>query len=314
MVNELLRWLGEPFELELLRWVLAEVVVVGLTCGLVGSFVVLRRLTFLGEALPHTMFPGVVVAFLIGGSLFWGAGIAAVIAVVLVGILLRLRGLKEDIAIGLLFNVALAIGLVLISSQRGFARDLESFLFGQVLAIAPADLYLSLAVGGLVLLVLALFDKELLLVTFDRAQAAAQGLPVMGLDLLLLGLLALTVLASLQAVGNVLLVALLITPAATGRLLAYRFPTMLALAALSGALAGVIGLYLSYYQGWATGASMALSSTGLFLLALLLSPKAGLLAWARGRGKATDPTHRPPPPRGEGRGEGVSSTSREAAP
>jgi manganese/iron transport system permease protein len=260
-----------PLELEFMQRALAAVVIVGAVCGVLGAFVVLRGLAFMGDALAHAIFPGVVVAYLLRGSLIVGGVLFGLLTALAIGLVARSRRVAEDTAIGILFAGAFALGVVLISTTRSYTRDLASFLFGNVLGVGPADLALIAIVAVVVLAVVALLEKELVLISFDREVAEAMGYPVFRLDLLLLVLIALTIVVALQAVGNVLVVALLVTPSATARLLTNRLRPMMALGALIGGLSGLVGLYLSYYLDVAAGATIVLVATTLFFLIMGLA-------------------------------------------
>lgn len=270
----------DPLQFDFMARALAAVVVVGAVCGVLGTFVVLRGLAFMGDALAHAVFPGVVVAYLLKASLVVGGLVFGVVTAVGIGLVARSRRVGEDTAIGILFAGAFALGVVLISTTRTYSRDLASFLFGNILAVSALDLWL---IGGLalaVVVVLVAVGKEMVLVAFDRETAEAMGYPVFRLDLLLLVLLALTIVVALQAVGNVLVVALLVTPSATARLVTDRLGTTVVLGALLGALSGVVGLYASYYGNVAAGGTIVLVATGLFFLVL------GITAASRRRGTA----------------------------
>jgi manganese/iron transport system permease protein len=252
-----------PLELEFMQRALAAVVVVGAVCGVLGAFVVLRGLAFMGDALAHAIFPGVVVAYLLKGSLVVGGVLFGLLTALGIGLVARSRRVAEDTAIGILFAGAFALGVVLISTTRSYTRDLTSFLFGNILGVGPADLALIAAVALFVLAVVALLEKELVLISFDREVAEAMGYPVFRLDVLLLVLIALTIVVALQAVGNVLVMALLVTPS--------RLRPMMALGALIGGLSGLVGLYLSYYFDLAAGATIVLVATATFFVAMGLS-------------------------------------------
>jgi manganese/iron transport system permease protein len=193
-------------------------------------------------------------------------------------VLATTRRVREDSAIGVLFAGSFALGVVLISTTRSYSRDLAAFLFGNVLGVTAGDIALSALVGGVVLLLLALFHKELLLVAFDREAAEAMGVPVFWMNLLLLVMISLTIVVSLSAVGNILVVAMLVTPAATARLLTDRLPAMLALSAAIGATSGVIGLVVSYHADIAAGGTIVLVATAFFGIAWLLAPGYGFVA------------------------------------
>ncbi len=244
-------------------------------CAAVGTYVVLRGMAFLGDALAHSILPGVAVGYVVGRGersavLWWALGTAAAAALAMGAVARRAR-LREDTAIGIVLAAMFALGIALISTVRGYAVDLAHFLFGNVLAVTWQDLWLMVGLGGGVFLILALFRRELLVASFDPLLAVTLRLPVRTLHGLLLFMVAATVVLSLQVVGVALTLALLVTPPATGYLLARRVPTMMALGIVVGVLSAVLGLYLSYYAGIASGPSIVLVSTGLFLLALVVT-------------------------------------------
>ncbi len=270
--------LTNPLQYGFMQRALVEVVLMGIVTGAIGTYVVLRGLAFIGDALSHAIFPGVVVAFLLDRSIFAGALFFGVLTSVGIGVIAKNQRVREDSAIGVLFVGAFALGVVLISSTRNFARDLASFLFGNVLSVSESDIIISALVGAAVLATLILLHQQLLAASFDRLAAQAMGLPVFWLDILLLVLISLTIVVSLRAVGNILVVAMLVTPPATARLFTDRLPHTMALSALLGASAGVIGLYISYYQDVAAGGTIVLVSTAAFVTAWLFSPSNGMLA------------------------------------
>jgi len=241
---------------------------VGIACAIVGSFVVLKGMSFIGDAVSHAAFPGIVIAYLAGAPIILGGAIAAIGTALGIGAITRRSGLRSDAIIGVLFAGMFALGVAIFSSIPNYVGDLFHFLFGDVLGISVGDLgALTLLVLGL-LLVLRLLWKELLFSTFDPLGAGAAGLPVRRLDDLLLILIAVTIVISLQAVGIVLVVAMITTPAATAQLLVKRFTSMIKVAALIGVSAAVVGLYLSYSLDIASGAAIVILETALFLLAL----------------------------------------------
>src|SRR5688572_19493109 len=272
---------------------LIEVVLMGLTCGLIGTYVVLRGMAFIGDALAHAIFPGVVIAFLLRADFFVGALLFGAITAVLIGAISRNRRVSEDTAIGVLFAGMFALGVVLISTIESYTGTLTSFLFGDILGVSVADIIASLVIGGLVLAALVFFHKELVLVAFDDDMAEAVGLPVWLVNLGLLLLIALTIVVSLRAVGNILVVAMLITPAAASRLWTDRLPVMMLLSAGFGALSGVIGLYVSYHTNLAAGATIVMVATIWFGLSFLFAPRHGLLSRALGRSVPAAPQPEP---------------------
>jgi len=261
---------------------LLALLMVTLVCAVVGSFVVVRGMAFIGEGLAHASFGGVAAAFALGGSIYLGAAVGAVLTALAIGFVSRRAGLKFDTTVGILFVGAFALGILIMSRQQGYVVDLTSFVFGNVLGVSRSDLVLIAAIGAVVLVLVAAFYKELLFTSYDPTMAAASGLPVAIVQYGLLGLLALTIVIAVKAVGIVLVVALLVTPAATAQLLVQRLHLMMAVGALVGGLSALSGLYLSYHANVATSAAVVLAATCFFLLAFLFSPRQGLL-WPRRR-------------------------------
>jgi manganese/iron transport system permease protein len=271
-------WLTEPLGYDFALRALAEVVVMGVSCGAIGAYVVVRRLAFIGDAISHAVFPGIVIAYLLGASIVLGALAAGVVTALAIGWVARGGRIREDTSIGIFFAAAFALGIVLISTQQTYQGDLTGFLIGNLQAVSVEDVLFSGVTAGLLLLVLAALHKELLMVSFDRTLAAALGYPVYAFDLLLLLLLTVTIVVSIQAVGIILVLAMLVTPAATARLLVDRFEPMVMLGAVIGAVVGVVGYYISFHAGTASGATIVLLMTGVFLLVFVFSPRHGLLA------------------------------------
>ncbi len=268
-----INWLVEPLKYEFMQRGMIAAVLVGIVCAVVGTYVVLRGMAFFGDALAHTILPGIAVGYLITGgardTLFWWALGTAIVAALGIGAISKQAEIKEDTAIGIIFAGMFALGIALISTVRSYAVDLSHFLFGDVLGVSAQSLWLIIIFGAIVLLTIAAFYKEFLTLSFDPILAATLRMPVNLLNNLLLCLIAVTVAVSLQTVGVALMVAMLVTPAATAYLLTQRLPMMMALSALFAALSGVIGLYLSYYLSIASGAAIVLTATAFFLLAFL---------------------------------------------
>ena len=259
---------------------LAAAVLVGTVCAVVGTYVVLKGLAFIGEAVSHAAFPGLVAAFVFKVPFLLGAGVAAVGTALGIGLVIRRTRIRADTAIGVIFVGMFALGLFWYSAIKGFVADLFSFLFGNILAISTGDLISLVALGVVILAVVLVLWKELLYATFDPLAAAASGLPVGLLEYLFLVLVALTIVVSLQAVGIILVVAMLVTPAATAQLLTVRFTRLMLVAAAIGIGSAVVGLYISYWLDVASGATIVLVQTSLFVLAVVLGPH-GLLAQRR---------------------------------
>ncbi len=268
-----LDWLLEPLRYGFMVRGLLASVLVGIFCSVLGCFVVLRGMAFLGDAMSHAILPGVALAYLWGADLLVGAAVAAFLVALLIGAVTRQGQVKEDTAIGILFAGAMALGVALISSAGSYAVDLSHILFGNVLGVSWADLRLMAALGTLVLAVIVLLYKELLVVSFDPILAATLRLPVERLRLLLLLLLATAIVASLPAVGVSLVAAMLVTPPAAASLLTRRLPTMMLVSAALGALSGFSGLYLSYYLNVASGAAVVLVATAIFGAVYGLRPR-----------------------------------------
>ena len=270
-----------PLELGFFVRALIASALVGVVCAVVGTYVVLRGIAFIGDAIAHAGFPGVVAAYMLSIPFYLGAAIAAVSTALAIGWVTKRAGIRQDTAIGVLFAGTFALGVFMFSAIKGYVADLFGFLLGNVLAIGATDLIALLVLGTGVVVVVALLWKELLYATFDPLGAAASGIPVDRLEYLFLALVALTIVVSLQAVGIILVVAMLVTPAATGQLLTVRFGTLVLLAIGIGIGSSVLGLYVSYWLDVATGATIVLVQTGLFLVTLVLGPRTGLLSRRR---------------------------------
>ncbi len=281
-MNTLWSWIVAPLAYGFMQRGMLAAVLVGVLCAIIGCYVVLRSMAFLGDALAHAVLPGVAIAYLIGASLTVGALVAAVIVALLISFFSRQGTIKEDTAIGIVFAAALALGVALISSVRTYAVDLTHIMFGNVLGVSPTDLWLIAGIGAAVLLTVLAFYRQFLVVAFDPVLAATQRLPVERLRMLLLLLIALTIVVSLQTVGVGLVAAMLVTPGATAYLLTRRLPAMMAVAALIGAVSSISGLYLSYYVNISSGASVVLVATAIFTVIFLAAPGRGML-WRGGR-------------------------------
>ncbi len=260
---------------------------VGVVCAVMGTFVVLKGLAFIGDAVSHAAFPGLVIAFMLGVPLYLGGSVAAIGTALLIGWVARHSGLRFDTSVGVLFAGTFAFGVMLLSTIQGYTGDLMGYLLGNVLGISESDLIQIAVLGLAVLLTIAVLRKELLYATFDPLGAAASGLRVGPLEYLLLAILGVTIVVGIQAVGIILVVAMLVTPAATAQLLVTRFDRLMLLA-IGLAMASVVaGLYTSFYWNLAAGATIVLFETLLFAMALLLGPRTGLLR-ARGARTALD--------------------------
>jgi manganese/iron transport system permease protein len=276
-MTDLLAWLAEPLHYAFMTRGLLAALIVGIVCPVLGAYVVLRGMAFFGDALAHIILPGVAIAYLVGWPLGVGALITGILAAVGIGTLSQRREIKEDTAMGVIFAGAFALGIALLSTQRSYAVDLSHILFGNLLGVSTGDLWLMGGLAALVILLVVAFYKEFLVLSFDPVLALTLRLPVTFLRNLLLVLIAVVIVASLQAVGVALVLAMLVTPAASAYLLTRRLPTMMALGAALGAAGGVIGLYLSYFLNLASGPAIVLTETVVFFLVLLFRPRRGLL-------------------------------------
>jgi manganese/iron transport system permease protein len=269
----------EPLQYAFMVRGLFAAVMVGVVCAVVGTYVVLRGMAFFGDALAHSILPGIAVGYLVGDGarqpLFWWALIAAIVSSLGIGAISSSTKIKEDTAIGIIFAGTFALGVALISTVRSYTVDLAHFLFGDVLGVRTGDLWLIAIFGGLVVFAVLAFYKEFMVLSFDPVLAATLRLPVRLLEILLLILIAVTIVVSLQTVGVALMVAMLVTPAATAYLLTKRLSVMMAIAAGIAAISGVIGLYLSYYLSIASGAAIVLTCTAFF----------GVIWWGQAVGK-----------------------------
>jgi len=265
----------------ILRGMLAAVIV-GITCGVIGCYVVLKSLAFMGDALAHAILPGVAVAYLLNFNLLLGALAAAFLVALGIGYVSRRGDLREDTAIGVLFAGSLALGVALISSIRTYAVDLSHILFGNVLGVSNQNLIMVAILSAVILSVILILYRAFLLISFDPILARTLFLPAEGLRYLLLILLALTIVISLQTVGIGLVTALLVTPAASAYLLTRRLPAMMVVSASIGAFSGILGIYLSFYWDIASGAAIVLVATAIFFLTFLFAPQRGLI-WQRRR-------------------------------
>ena len=264
----MIEFIIQPLQYAFMIRGLLAAVLVGIICAVVGTYVVLRGMAFFGDALSHAILPGIAAGYLVNGGargpLFWWALLTAILTSIGIGAISRSSKIKEDTAIGIIFAGAFALGVAMISTVRSYTVDLTHFLFGDVLGVRPADLFLIVFFGGLILAIILLLYKEFLVLSFDPILASTLRLPADLLDFLLIILIAVAIVVSLQTVGVALMVAMLVTPAATAYLLTHRLPVMMSLAAVIAALSGIIGLYLSYYLGIASGAAIVLTCTAIF--------------------------------------------------
>lgn len=268
-----MHWLVDPLHNEFMVRALVAATFIGLTCSVVGVFVVLRNLSFIGDGLAHASFAGIVIAYLLKMNLYVGGLIFAVLTALGIGSISRKSELSLDATIGVLFTAAFALGVLLMSRIHNYVADLQDFLFGNILGVDRVDIALVVSLAVLVLAIILLFYKELLFSSFDPLMAQASGLPTTFLYYLLLVVLAVTIIVSLQAAGIVLVAALLVTPAATAYQLTTRFRSMMVVSACVGVGSAIAGLYASYYLNAASGATIVLTATLCFFLAMTFSPR-----------------------------------------
>ncbi|MGC8949842.1 metal ABC transporter permease [Chloroflexus sp.] len=249
---------------------LIAALLVGIVCSVVGVYVVLRGMAFLGDALAHAILPGIAVGYLVNGAdrgtLFWWALGTALVSTLSIGAISRATKIREDTAIGIVFAAMLALGVALISTVRNSAVDLSHFLFGNILGVSESDLWRIALFGIVVITVIILFYKELMVITFDPILATTLRLPVRFFDVLLLTLLAIAIVVAIQTVGVALTIAILVTPPATAAFFTHHMHTMMIAATGLAMIAGVVGLYASYYFSIASGSAIVLTSTLIFVL------------------------------------------------
>ncbi|NER24411.1 MAG: metal ABC transporter permease [Symploca sp. SIO1C2] len=268
----------EPLQSGFMQRAIVTAVLVGIVCASVGSYLMVQRLALLGDAISHSVLPGLAIAFIIGADLFLGAFIAGIFSTVVITWIRTRSPIKEDAAMGIVFSAFFALGITLITIvQKDNKIDLNHFLFGNILSVSQEDVRNTAIITGIVLAIVVLLYKELMYYTFDPLGAKAAGLPTNLLDFGLMILIALTIVASLQAVGVILVLAMLIIPGATAYLLVKRLHQMMILGSVIGVVASVSGMYLSYFFNLPSGPAIVLVAFGLFMLAFLFSPTQGVL-------------------------------------
>jgi manganese/iron transport system permease protein len=278
----MINWLSAPFTYEFIQRGFIASVIVGTICSVIGCYVVVRSMAFMGDAIAHAILPGVAIAYILNGNLTLGALIASIIIALGIGQLSKLGKLKEDTSIGILFSAFLALGVLIISSIRTYAVDLSHILFGNILGVSRSDLIFTSVTAFFILLFIFIFYKEFLIISFDRVYAKAVKIPVEFYRNFMLVLMALTIVASIQTVGVVMVAAMLVTPAAAAFLLSRRLPVMMGISCLIGIISSIVGLYISYYANVASGAAIVLTATAIFLIIFLFSPERGVV-WSRFR-------------------------------
>jgi ABC-type Mn2+/Zn2+ transport system permease subunit len=276
----ILEWITDPMGYDFMVRAFLAAVMVGVVSAVLGTYIVLRGMAFFGDAVAHTILPGVVLAFLLGFPLAIGALVTGVLTAIGIGALTSRGVLKEDTAIGVVFAGFFALGVAMLSATGNYTVDLAHFLFGNLLGVSSADLWLTGVLGVVVLLTIFLFYKEFLVMTFDPVLAVTLRLPTTFLRYLLLVLIAVTIVISLQVVGIALMLAMLVTPAATASLLTRRLPAMMLVAGVIGAGSGIAGLYASFYLNIASGPTVVLVATLVFVVVFLFAPAKGIV-WSR---------------------------------
>ena len=274
---EIWGWFADPLEFEFMQRALLAVVLVAIVSSVVGAFVVVRGMAFIGDALAHASFAGIAGAVALGVSIYIGAIVAAVATALGIAVISQRSRLHLDTTIGVLFVGAFALGIVIVSRQENYTADLFSFVFGSVLGVSWGDLQLMSILGAIVVGLVALFYKELLFTSYDATVAAATGIPAQLIDYGLLVLIAISTVVALQAVGIVLVIAMLVTPPATASLLVNRLHYIIVVGVAIAVASAVIGLYASYYADVAAGATIVLTATAFFVVALLFAPRRGIV-------------------------------------
>lgn len=274
-MENITNFLLEPLASAFMQRAIIASILVGITSGVIGAYVVTRGMSFLGDALAHSVLPGVAVAFLNGGNALFGGLVSGILSALIIALLTRKRRLQEDTAIGIVFAGTLALGIALISSSRSFATDLQHILIGNIFAVTNDDLLIMAMIAVFVLGFIILLYKELLIISFDQTLAQTLGLPSETLRILLLIILSITIVIGVQAVGVALIAATLVTPAATARLLVKRLHHMMLVSAGIAVISGILGMYIAWYQEIALSAVIVLIMTIFFGLAFFFAPRTG---------------------------------------
>ena len=269
-------FIQDIIQYEFLQKALFTSIIVGILAGVIGSLIILRGMALMGDAISHAILPGVAISYMMGISFFYGAVVTGVFASIGIGFISQNSKLKSDTAIGIVFSSFFALGIILLMKAQT-AVDLTQILFGNVLTVRTSEMWLTFGVAVFVLLCIYIFYKEFLITSFDETMAKAYGMNTGAIHYFMMVLLTLVTVVSLQTVGVVLVVAMLITPAATAYLLTHKLSSMMALSALFGAMSAVIGLYLSFKFNLTSGAIIVLVATVFFMLAFLFSPKQGVI-------------------------------------
>lgn len=257
---------------DFLQSALLTAVMVGIMSGIIGSFIILRGMSLMGDAISHAVLPGVAVAYMLGINILLGASVFGVLAALLIGFVASRSKIKTDTSIGVVFSAFYALGFILISMAES-STNLHHILFGNILAVSDSDIMTTAVVLGLVILFVVVFYKELLVTSFDETYARTYGLKVQVIHYALMLVLTLVTVSALQTVGIILVVAMLITPAATAFLWTDKLNIMLVLSAVVGMISAITGLYFSYTFNWASGPAIVIVAASLFALSFIFSPK-----------------------------------------
>lgn len=266
----------DPLHYEFMRNAIAISIAIGILCPVVGSYLIVQRMALLGDVIAHCVLPGLSVSFFLGIDILIGAFTSGILGTFIVALIRSQSRVKVDAAMALTFSSFFALGVTLITTFKN-KIDLDSFLFGEILGVTTHDIYRTLIIATLILVAVKLFYKELLFFTFDRTGAQATGLPVNAIHFGFTAAVTLTIIASMQAVGVILVIALLVGPALTAYLLVKELHQMMGLGAFIGVFVSVAGVYISYYRNLPSGPAIVLVSSTLFILALLFSPAQGIL-------------------------------------
>lgn len=269
-------FINDLMNYEFLQRAFVTSVIVGIICGIIGSFIILRGMALMGDAISHAILPGVAISYMLGINYFYGAVFFGILTAVGIGVVSQHSRIKNDASIGIVFTAFFALGIILIGKAQT-ATDLTQILFGNVLAVRSSDMIITIIIGIIIIMCVVIFYKELLVSTFDETLAASYGLPTKWIHYGIMLLLTLATVASLQTVGVVLVVAMLITPASTAYLLTNRFSVMIVLSSFFGALSSVIGLYISFQYNLSSGAVIVIAATIIFIIVFIFSPKQGVL-------------------------------------
>ncbi|MCZ2201196.1 metal ABC transporter permease [Cylindrospermopsis raciborskii] len=268
----------EPLQYGFMQRSLIVAVLIGLLCAVVGTYLMVQRLALLGDAISHSVLPGLAIAFIIGANIFVGALIAAMVSTVAIAVIKNRSPIKEDAAMGIVFSGFFALGVTLITGvQKTNKIDLNHFLFGNILGVTPNEVRDTAILAAVALIMVFLLYKELLFYTFDPIGARVAGLPVNQLNISLMLLISLTIVASMKAVGVILVLSMLITPGATAYLLVNRLHQVMILGAAIAIISSIVGIYLSYFYNLPSGPAIVLVVCTAFVLAFLFSPKSRVL-------------------------------------